>query len=285
MDGPIAIVTGASGGLGSQLCKMLAALPARLVLLDRDIQKSQAFAQTLNDAHPGTVIGTFAVDLADHASIRRLTTELLSRYPVVHYLFNNAGVLTETLQFSAYETELHFEVNALAPLQLVDQLRPALARANGAVVLGTSAGLSTRVKTLEWTSLIAPTSFRKLYGPYLNSKQALNVLTAALARELAADKIYLRTADPGPNRTTLTRGAGTPLWMRLFYWALPSPAKGARKLFQAAVAPKWFSRSGVFVLNDRAEPLPPALADAQFQQELLREARVRAALVAGPVQK
>ena len=232
---PIAVVTGAYGGLGSELCKHLAKAGARLVLVDRNLEKSRAFGGELERAHPGSFVEAFSVDLASHTDVRRLTGAMVARYPKIDFLFNNAGVLTETLQFSGHGNELHFEVNTLAPLLLVDGLRPALAAAAGAVVVSTSAGLSLRAKTLDWDDLVKPKTFEKLYGPYVASKEALNVVSSALARELAGDGILVRTADPGPNNTRLTRGKGTPLWMRLFYWALPSPSKGARKIFDVRV--------------------------------------------------
>ena len=279
MPTKIAVVTGASGGIGSELCKQIAAQGVRLVLVDRNLQKSQAFAAELNRAHPGIVHDTVAMDLADHADIRRAAAGILVKSPVIDFLFNNAGVLTETLQFSGYGTELHFEVNALAPLQLIDALRPALKNADGAMIVSTSAGLASRAKELDWDDLIKPKEFSKLFGPYVKSKQALNVLTAALAPELAGDKITIRTADPGPNKTGLTKGAGTPLWMRLFAFALPTPDKGARKIFDAGFTAKWGDRTGVFITNGKVGALPPALADAKFQRDFLRRCRERVAVM------
>jgi len=140
-------------------------------------------------------------------------------------------------------------------------------------------GAALRAKELPWDDLIKPKEFVKLYGPYVNSKEALNVLTAALAQELAADKITLRTADPGPNKTGLTKGPGTPLWMRLFYWALPSPDKGAKKIFDAGFSARWGGESGIFLSGGKVQPLSPALADRTFQKEFLGRCRERAALM------
>ena len=274
----IAVVTGASGGLGSELCKLIAATGINLVLVDRNPQKSQAFAEELNALYPGIVQDTFAVDLANHDDIKRVASEILAHYPIIDFLFNNAGVLTETLQFSGYDNELHFEVNTLAPLQLIDALRSALKQANGAVIVSTSAGLAQRAKKLPWNELLKPTTFTKLYGPYVNSKQALNVLTAALAPELLQDKIIIRTADPGPNQTKLTKGTGTPLWMRLFFSLLPTPDLGAKKIFDAAFLPKWDHKSGIFISNQKIQSLPSALADERFQKDFLRRCRERAAM-------
>lgn len=273
MAAKVAIVTGAYGGLGTELCRQIAAEGAKLVLVDRDRQKSEAFANTLNKGSPGAVLGAYGVDLASPADIQRLCAELLATHPRIDFLFNNAGVLTETLQFSPQERELHFEVNTLAPLQLIDRLRPALRASGRAVVVGTSAGLATGAKTLDWATLLKPTEFKKLYGPYVNSKQALNVITAALAPELAADGIIVRTADPGPNKTRLTKGRGTPLWMRLFYSVLPPPSKGAQRIFDTGFARKWADRSGIFVSGGKEVALPPALESATFQRDFLRKCR------------
>ncbi len=284
MEAKVAVVTGASGGLGSELCKLIAASQIKLVLVDRNLAKSKAFAEQLNGQHPGAVLGTFAVDLASHADIQRVVGEVMKQYPAIHYLFNNAGVLTETLQFSPHGNELHFEVNTLAPLQLIDGLRPALTNANGAMIVNTSAGLSLRAKKLDWDELLKPKTFEKLYGPYVNSKEALNVLTAALASELAADKIAIRAADPGPNQTGLTKGKGTPLWMRLFYWALPKPNQGAQRIFDPAVSKRWNGQSGVFISAGKVQSLPPACADKNFQREFLTRCRRQAAMTAAAAQ-
>ncbi len=279
MQTKIAVVTGASGGLGSELCKFIAAEGINLVLVDRNLQKSMAFAAELNSLYPGVVRDTFAVDLASHAEIKRVAAEILDRYPKIDFLFNNAGVLTETLQFSGHDNELHFEVNTLAPLQMIDYLRPALKHANGATIVSTSAGLAQQAKELNWDDLLKPKEFVKLYGPYVKSKQALNVITVALAQELIEDKIIIRTADPGPNKTRLTKGGGTPLWMRLFYAMLPTPDKGAKKIFDAAFLNKWGDKTGIFISEQKIQSLPPALADRTFQMDFLRKCRERAALM------
>lgn len=251
MPPPIAVVTGASGGLGSQLCGQLASHGISLVLLDRNDDKARAFARTLEATRSGSVAGTFAVDLSSHADIRRCSGQIVAAFPAVQYLFNNAGLLPERLEFSGHGNELDFEVNALAPLQLVDGLRPALVNAGGATVVNTSAGLSLQATSLDWNDLVRPQTFTKLFGPYVKSKAALNVITTALARELAADRIIVRAVDPGPNRTRLTKGAGTPLWMRLFFAFLPSPDKGARKLYDGALSSKWEETTGAFISGGR----------------------------------
>lgn len=272
----LAVVTGASGGLGSYLCEYICEAGVELVLVDRDPQKSRISAATLAKRFPTLVKESYTVDLADHNDIKRLTDQLLAAYPRIDYLFNNAGVLTESLQFSRHGNELHFEVNTLAPLQLIDQLRPALQAAGGATVVNTSAGLSLRAKTLAWDELLKPATFQKLYGPYVNSKAALNVLTSALAEEMASEKIILRAADPGPNQTGLTKGKGTPLWMRIFYPLLPTPNKGAKRIFDGGFSQGLGAKTGVFLSGGNVQPLPPMLRGSDFQRSFLAQCRLRA---------
>ena len=276
MTNQLAVVTGASGGIGSEIAKQLAERGIELVLLERNRTAASAFAATLP---AGAVKGVFAADLASHAELRRVTSEITAAHPRIDLLFNNAGVLTESLQFSNEGNELHFEINTLAPLQLIDLLRPALKASGRAVVVSTSAGIASRVKSLSFAELVKPTApFKKLYGPYVASKQALNVLTAALAPELEPDGILVRTSDPGPVRTRLTRGAGTPLWMRAFYFMLPKPRAGARKIIDAALDPGWERQTGISISGGKIRALPAALATRAAHVELLAACRRRAGL-------
>lgn len=273
MTEKIALVTGASGGIGSQICALLAAQDIQLILVDRDQAKTRAFVDGMEPQVRAKVRATFAVDLTDRADIRRACARIVEQFSSIDLLFNNAGVLTETLTFAPNGNELHFEVNALAPLQVIECLRPALKSAAHGVIVNTTAGLSLRAKTLDMSELRKPTTFQKLFGPYVNSKAALNVLTAALAIELSPDGIDIRAADPGPNRTTLTKGAGTPLWMRLFYMFLPAPVKGAQKIVDAALSSRWTGTTGIMISDGAARALPEALSDTNFQRGFLASCR------------
>ena len=81
------------------------------------------------------------VDLSDHRSIRAAAAELLDKYPQIDALFNNAGVLLGDHTTSPQGNEMHFEVNTLAPYQLMRLLRPALQAAGNSVVVNVSANI------------------------------------------------------------------------------------------------------------------------------------------------
>ena len=219
------------------------------------------------------VVGIFGLDLTDRHQIRDVCREIAHRFPMIHYLFNNAGVLTEKPTYAKSGNDLHFEVNTLAPLQIIDHLTDALMAAGSATIINTSAGISLQAESLSVSELRAPRQFKKLFGPYLQSKAALNVVTAALALQLAGSRIHVYAVDPGPNRTSLTKGAGTPLWMRLFYWFLPAASKGADKLVRVALQPAPRPPSGCFITGGAVRPLPKGLAAPDFQRLFLQDVR------------
>ena len=268
-----AVVTGASGGLGSEICRILVARGIRVVLVDHDEEKSRAFMRSLSTQQAKMVVGSFQMDLTDRQQLRETCTEIVRAFPVLHYLFNNAGVLTDKPAYAKSGNDLNFEVNTLAPLQIIDLLTDSLKAAGRATIVNTSAGISLRAENLTVPELRAPGSFKKLFGPYLNSKAALNVLTAAVARELAGSGVHAFAVDPGPNRTRLTKGVGTPLWMRLFYWFLPAARKGAAKLVEVALQTAGRPPSGSFITGRIARPLPKALAEPEFQRLFLQDLR------------
>ena len=272
MAGSVAIVTGASGGIGSVLCRRLADAGMSLVLVDREAGRSEALAGELDARRAGAVVASYAVDLADRDSIAGFCEAAGRRFSSIQALFNNAGVLTDKLESSRYGVELGFEVNALAPLQLIDGLRPLLVAGSG-VVVNTTAGIAIGKADLEWNELVRPSSFAKLYGPYVASKQALNVITAALGREMAAERVRVVAADPGPTRTRLTKGSGVPFWMRPFNSLLPSPEHAAGLIFDAGLSAKFKDATGAIISGGRVKTLPDRLATQAFQDAFLQKCR------------
>ena len=269
----IAVVTGAYGGLGSELCRQIAAAGGKLILVDRNRQKSEAFAADLNKSHPGAVIGMFSVDLTSPTDIRRMSQELLSKYPRIDFLFNNAGVLMETLQLPPQGREIHFEVNTLAP-SAID--RPVEPGAEGGTRCGGGQHLGRPRDPSEDTRLGDADEANRVQ----EALRALRELQAGFERDhggsgsrTGSRGVLIRAVDPGPNKTRLKKGRGTPLWMRLFYSVPPTPDKGAKKIVDAGLPSKWDGRTGIFVSGDSEVGLPAGLKAQAFQTDFLRKCR------------
>ncbi|MGY6249866.1 SDR family NAD(P)-dependent oxidoreductase, partial [Bosea thiooxidans] len=174
--------------------------------------------------------------------------------PAIDALFNNAGVSTGSMQFSPQGLELHFEVNCVAPYVLTKGLSAKLASGGCGRVVNTVSDAFHFLRRFNPESLAHSTTFRKVIGPYANSKLAMALWSKALAPNLARRGIRIVSVAPGPNDTSLVRGPGFPALLRpLARLITKPPAYGADLLFDAATTPY---EPGAFVDRHRVRPLP-----------------------------
>jgi NAD(P)-dependent dehydrogenase (short-subunit alcohol dehydrogenase family) len=131
LDGKVAIVTGASAGLGARFARVLDAAGARVVLAARRVDRMEALATELRDAH------VIACDLAEDGAPASLLAATLAHYGRIDILVNNAGMSEPTPALD--ETTEHFErtlrVNLVAPFELArEAARAMLLTGGGAIV-------------------------------------------------------------------------------------------------------------------------------------------------------
>ena len=124
------------------------------------------------------------------------------------------------------------------------------------------------VPGLDFAALQDPPRFRKLFGPYAQSKLALTTLTLALAG--GGDGILYRSVDPGGNRTAMTLGPVLPLWLRLQVpFTYRAPRAGARRLQAALAAPRFAGKNGIHIARGRIATPPAAARDPENQSQIL----------------
>lgn len=187
---PIALVTGASRGLGLALAEALADRGWSLVVDARDAAALSAAAERLAAR---TVVHAVPGSIADPAHRRALAAAAASLGPV-DLLVNNASTLgpsplpsLATVDPAALTAVL--ATNVVAPLALFQQVRASLAP--GAVVVDVTSDAATGA----WPG----------WGPYGASKAALDQLTAVLAAE--HEDLHVYAFDPGDMRTRMHQDA------------------------------------------------------------------------------
>lgn len=176
---PLALVTGASKGIGTAIAHALAPTH-RLLLGGRDPDSLAALAAELPDATP------WPVDLTDEAALAEATADIGTLDVLVH----SAGVaaLGTVEQARAEDWRVNFEVNVTAVAELTRLLLPGLRAARGHVVLiNSGSGLQARPG----------------WGPYAASKFALRAFGDALRAEEAGSGLRVTSVHPGRTATPM----------------------------------------------------------------------------------
>lgn len=208
LEGKVALVTGASSGLGLETARALASRGARVVMLARNREKLEAAAAGLEDANQAGQLDTATLDLANLDQLRSAAATLLDLYPSIDLLINNAGVMACPLQRSAQGFEMQFGTNHLGHFLFTALMAPALcetAKQQGAarVVNLSSAGHRLAPLNLEDPNYLGR-DYDK-WQAYGESKTANVLFTVALDRRLAPYGVRTFAVHPGMIVTDLGR--------------------------------------------------------------------------------
>jgi len=191
LDGKVAIVTGASAGLGARFARVLDAAGARVVLAARRADRLEALALELRDAHP------VPSDLAEDGAPAALVAATLAHFGQIDVLVNNAGVSEPTPALD--ESTAHFaatlRVNLIAPFELAREC----ARAMTALEQG-----GTIVNVASIWGIVGVGQIPE--AGYAASKGGLLNLTRELAAQWARKGVRVNALAPGWFRTEMTDG-------------------------------------------------------------------------------
>lgn len=202
LDGRVALVTGASRGIGRAVATGLAAAGATVVLVARDAQRLESTVAELVDQ--GLDVTGRAVDVADHAAVAELRAGL-GRLAQVDVLVNAAGVMSDraakTLRTSGDEWRRVLGVNLDGVFATTAAFVPGMVERRSGRVVNLSACLGR---------MSGPGTAGGL-APYRVSKAAVNALTKNLAAELGDGRrgVLVDAVCPGHCRTDMG-GAGAP---------------------------------------------------------------------------
>ena len=187
------IVTGASGGIGAEVARRLAASGAELWLTYASDEAGAArTAETCRAA--GAAVRTTRLDLRSIAAIDAFTVEVRQAWGYVDVVVNNAGVCPWTPwdEITVDEWDAVLETNLRGTFRLLQQVVPLVRAATGdrsivnlASVAGQTGGIATSIH-------------------YAASKGGVLAMTRSFARLLASEGIRVNAVAPGPIRTAMT---------------------------------------------------------------------------------
>ena len=211
LAGRIAIVTGATAGIGYQAALQLAVHGAELVMAVRDTARGNACAAAIRAARPDARITVSAVDLASLASVREFAERASDTLPRIDILINNAGLgLQRERAVTVDGFERQFATNYLGPFALTGRLIPALLRAERPRVVAIASVAHKRGRiNLDDLQTERPYNGRTAYG---QSKLADLMFALELDRRarLAGSRLVSVAAHPGVAVTNFAAATGMP---------------------------------------------------------------------------
>lgn len=207
----LAIVTGATGGLGFETALALALAGAEVVLTGRNREKGHAAVQKILRTLPAAKVRFELLDLASLASVRAFAEEMVMKGTPLDLLVNNAGVMDLPVKrLTEDKFELQFGTNHLGHFALTGLLLPLLKRAGAARVVNVSS-LAHRGGKIDFDNLQAERKYRP-WPAYQQSKLANLLFTFQLQSRSDAQGwgLMSNAAHPGFARTDLiANGPGT----------------------------------------------------------------------------
>jgi 3-oxoacyl-[acyl-carrier protein] reductase len=194
LNGKVALVTGASKGIGAGIAKELAAAGAAVVVnYATDKRGAEAVVTEIATAGGRAIAVPGNVSNAD--DVARLLAETHAAFGALDVLVNNAGVYSHVLLESVTEGEFdrQFKTNVLGPLMVIrESLR----------YFGPNGGSVVNVGS------VASRAFTPGYSIYSATKAGLDAVTGVLAKELASRRIRVNSVNPGATLSEGTKTAG-----------------------------------------------------------------------------
>lgn len=190
----IALVTGASRGIGAATARALAAAGAHVVALARTVGGLEELDDAIRKA--GGTATLVPLDLKDYDGIDRLGAALNERHGRLDVLVGNAGALGVLSPLSHVQPKVWEEalaVNVTANWRLIRAMDPLLRASDAGRAVFISSGAASNV--------------RAYWGPYAVTKAALEVLARTYAAETATTAVRVTLVNPGATRTRMRAAA------------------------------------------------------------------------------
>ncbi len=223
LDGKTYLITGANAGAGFQAARILLGQNAKVVMLNRSVEKSQvAVAELKAEFGDGADVGFVRADLASLSSVREAAAEVLETVARIDALICNAAIAqvpVRNLTVDGFESQLG--TNHYGHFLLCGLLFERIEAAKGRIVVVASLGYNLGLKTIRFDDMNWDEGYRPNTA-YSQSKLAQMMFAYELQDRLAAAgraAVEVYVCHPGSSATSLITTSGSRM-MRLIWWLM-----------------------------------------------------------------
>lgn len=246
LDGKVAVVTGANGGLGLASAKALAGKGAHVVMAARNQTKAAAARDEIVAAHPSASLEVVELDLGSLASVETAAREITAAHDRIDILMCNAGVMAVPQETTVDGFDVQLGINVLGHWALVSHLLPLVVATPGARIVTLSSTAQHTGRALNTDDPHMREGYSE-WGMYGQTKLAMRHLAVGLQNQLDRAGVDAKALSVQPGltnsdlqTTTKTLGGGGILGAASETWAKltgMSTDRGALSQLRAATDP------------------------------------------------
>lgn len=262
LRGKVAVITGATSGIGVETARIFASAGASVVMGIRNVEKGHGVARAIARSTGHDDIAVLQLDLGDLRSVQSFAAAVIDRYPAIDVLINNAGIADVPYSFTAQGHELHFGTNHLGHFLLFELLLDRLKAAETARVVSLSSAAHRR-SAINFDDLDFRIGGYDGYAAYAQSKTATSLFAVGVTDRHRGAGIVCNAVMPGMIITDLI-GRASPERLRALRFTDETGAmracvktieQGAATSVWAALAPELDGVGGLY-LEDCAPARP-----------------------------
>ncbi|KAL4428917.1 hypothetical protein ABPG74_017507 [Tetrahymena malaccensis] len=198
----IVIITGASGGIGLEIAKCLAAMGGTIIFACRDAQKTLEIIEEIKKETENEKLEFIPCDLSKLDSVNQFCLLFKRRFSQVDIIINNAGIMKNKYEISENQCEMNYAVNHLGHFALTYQLLDLIRRNPRCRVINVSSSSHSKIDEID-IGRLSDEDYFDPYFSYYRTKLCNLLFTKELQRKLEKVGAKVVAVHPGTVRSNL----------------------------------------------------------------------------------